>query len=66
MALAPRFHLDSLLHVIVALVERIVLLNFGQELAEGTPEAIVADQAVIGTYLGVALERGAGGAQHGR
>ncbi len=46
--------IEHLVHVIVALAERVVVLNFGKKLAEGTPTEILADPKVIETYLGTA------------
>ncbi len=39
---------------ITAVCDRILVLNYGQKLAEGTPEEIQLDPAVITAYLGVA------------
>ena len=38
--------------LIMEVCERIVVLNFGQKIAEGTPESIRHNPAVIDAYLG--------------
>ncbi len=50
--------IEHLVHVIVELAQHVVVLNFGRKLAEGSPEEIVANPAVIETYLGRAPRGG--------
>jgi len=63
---------------VMELVDRIVVMDFGQKIAEGLPEEIQNNRAVLEAYLGVAdeeegatVEEGAGnaiaaGAHHGQ
>jgi len=59
------FHLTTLLiehhmDVVMALCEKIFVMNFGEKLAEGTAEAIQQDPSVLKAYLGEGFKR----AQH--
>ena len=40
--------------VVMDLSDRVVVLDYGRKIADGTPQQIMANQAVIDAYLGVA------------
>ena len=44
--------------VVMDLSDRVAVLDYGRKIADGTPEDVRADQAVIDAYLGVAHDDG--------
>ena len=45
---------EHVMHAVMALVDRIAVLNHGQLLAEGDPQTVMRDPAVVKAYLGAA------------
>jgi branched-chain amino acid transport system permease protein len=44
--------IEHKLDVVVSLADKVVVLDHGEKIAEGAPEAVRRDEAVIGAYLG--------------
>ena len=47
------------MEVVLGLADRVTVLDFGRKLAEGTPQEVAANQAVIDAYLGAETEQAA-------
>ena len=45
--------IEHIVHALIAVVERLVVINFGRVIAEGAPAAVMADPAVQEIYLGI-------------
>ena len=48
--------IEHIVHALLAVVDRIVAINFGENLAEGDPEEVMASPEVQEIYMGVAPE----------
>jgi branched-chain amino acid transport system ATP-binding protein len=46
--------IEHIVHVLVRVVERLVCMDAGRVIADGAPEAVMKDAAVIDAYLGSA------------
>ncbi len=45
---------EHVMSAVIQLAERVIVLNFGQVLAEGAPEVVMRDPKVVDAYLGQA------------
>ena len=45
--------IEHVVHALLAVVDRLVVINFGRKIAEGNPKAVVASREVNEIYLGI-------------
>jgi len=48
--------IEHVVHALLSVVSRLVVLNFGEKLAEGDPQAVMKDPDVLQVYMGIAAE----------
>jgi branched-chain amino acid transport system ATP-binding protein len=46
--------IEHIVHALVAVVDRLLVLNFGRKIAEGEPRAVIASSEVREIYMGIA------------
>jgi branched-chain amino acid transport system ATP-binding protein len=45
--------IEHIVHALLAVVERLVVMNFGRKIADGDPQAVIASREVREIYLGI-------------
>jgi branched-chain amino acid transport system ATP-binding protein len=45
--------IEHIVHALIAVVERLVVINFGRKIADGEPRAVIASREVREIYLGI-------------
>ena len=45
--------IEHVVHALLAVADRLFVINFGQKLAEGAPEAVMNDAEVKRVYMGL-------------
>ena len=46
--------IEHIVHALLAVVDRLLVLNFGRMIAEGEPRAVMASKEVREIYMGIA------------
>ena len=47
---------EHVMPIVMDIADRIIVINFGRKVAEGSPQEIVNDQAVRDAYFGEAID----------
>jgi branched-chain amino acid transport system ATP-binding protein len=45
--------IEHVLHALLAVADRLVVLNFGEKIADGAPRQVMGDPAVQRVYIGI-------------
>ena len=48
--------IEHVVHVLLAAIDRLLVINFGKYLAEGEPQSVMANAAVQEVYMGIEVE----------
>jgi branched-chain amino acid transport system ATP-binding protein len=48
--------IEHVVHVLLAAIDRLLVINFGKYLAEGEPQGVMANAAVQEVYIGIEVE----------
>lgn len=48
--------IEHVVHALMAVVDRLIAIDFGKEIAQGTPKAVIEDPRVTEIYMGIAAD----------